>query len=170
MIFQSVSWVQYLICVSAFIFVYYIIFFVAVISFGEKKAAATSVSKTAAEVSNSVLQTSQAHFAANLKEKDQRDFLYPIVHDAVNELQAFLQTAGNSSSKQDIVRSLNEILKKYPTLRRGNFRASINNLIFVTCETHCSIRLSEDDLREVWDDDGASSRPLHNGGEVLESI
>ncbi|HTF29299.1 MAG TPA: hypothetical protein VK625_10665 [Flavitalea sp.] len=160
---QIISWQQYVSYLGLTLLIYYAIFLVL---FGRNYLRTINVAGSF-ETTDPNFKKSKKLFAGNLGAKENRDLLYSVVHDAVNEIQAFLQNLKMPITNEEIIISLNAIVQKYPSLKKGNFRQSINDLIVITCENSCSIKLSADDLREVWDDDGATSIPPPNG-KVME--
>lgn len=78
------------------------------------------------------------------------DMHYPLVHDLVDEIQAFFQASGRSSEKQEIMQSLQRLIQKYAVLKGTSFKEAINNLIISACENNCSIHLSENEVSGLW--------------------
>jgi len=54
------------------------------------------------------------------------------------------------TNKAEIILSLRQIVMKYVDHTEPGFRRSINEFLIMECQSKCSIRLSEADLREVW--------------------
>lgn len=70
-----------------------------------------------------------------------------LAHLFSDEVQAFMQQAGKDQlGKEDILQSLQSLLNKYPALKDPAFRESIQNLI----KFYCSIHLSDEELRLLW--------------------
>ena len=68
-----------------------------------------------------------------------------------DEVRAFLNEAGkNKMSKKDILKSLQLLFKKYPTLKDSASQESIQNLIVNECTSYCSIHLSDEELSVLW--------------------
>ena len=89
---------------------------------------------------------------------DAKDFQSPdqlneeaIVYACIDEINAFFKESKESKcKKEELVFSLQLILKKYPSLKNSQYKASLTNVIVVQCEHNCSIHLKEDDLTCVW--------------------
>ena len=160
---QIISWQQYLSYTGLVLLIYYTIYII----FLRKRSLRTDINSMDIAKQNVKTGNDNKLLAGNLGIKENRDLLYSVVHDAVNEIQAFLQGLDKFTEREQILHALHIIVQKYPSLKKGNFRQSINDLIVITCENSCSIKLSADDLREVWDDDGATSIPPPNG-KVME--
>ena len=58
----------------------------------------------------------------------------------------------SQSPKEEILFSIQRLLSSsaYQEARQLSFRADINQCIVAECQKHCSIHLSEEDLRVVW--------------------
>jgi len=77
--------------------------------------------------------------------------LMPCVHDLVNELQHTLATAGRKKLiKEELIMSLQVVIKKYAMLKDSLFVQSINKLIESEAETSCSIHFTEQELKSLW--------------------
>lgn len=79
-----------------------------------------------------------------------QDRHFSLVHDLVDEIQAFFQASGGSLEKQEILQSLQRLIQKYAVLKGTSFKEAINNLIISACENNCSIHLSENEVSELW--------------------
>lgn len=63
---------------------------------------------------------------------------------------AILQYAEQQYIKEEVITGLQLLLKEYPQLRYSAYTASINNIITKEIETHCSIRLEDDEVKRLW--------------------
>lgn len=63
---------------------------------------------------------------------------------------AILQYAERQHIKEEIITSLQLLLKEYSQLRYSPYAASINNTITKEIELHCSIRLEDDEVKRLW--------------------
>ena len=79
-----------------------------------------------------------------------------LVHDLVDEIQAYTLAVGEDEEKEIILSGISTILKKYPTLEKTHIRESIEELISVSCENNCSVYLSESEIRGLWQKAGSS--------------
>lgn len=82
---------------------------------------------------------------------DDKDRYFPMVHDLVDEIQAFLQASGKDAEKDELLQSLKRLLRKYAMLKHTSFRKDINKLITTTCENKCSIHISDEDVSDLWE-------------------
>ncbi len=73
-----------------------------------------------------------------------------LVHDLVDEIQAYTSAVGEDVEKEIILSGISMILKKYPTLENTHLQESIEELISVSCENNCSVYLSESEIRGLW--------------------
>jgi hypothetical protein len=68
-----------------------------------------------------------------------------------DEVQAFLNEAvRNKLDRIYIVQSLQQLLKKYPDLKNSSLQESTQNIIINECKSYCSIHLSDEELRLLW--------------------
>src|SRR5687768_11549671 len=90
--------------------------------------------------------------------KDSAEFEEPdknseeaIVYACIDELDAFFNESKNGKCiKEEMIFSLQSILKKYPSLKQSAYKASLTNVMVGQCEHICSIHLDADDLVRVW--------------------
>jgi hypothetical protein len=74
-----------------------------------------------------------------------------VVYACIDELDAFFNESKKSKClKDEMVSSLQSILKKYPSLKTSVYKASVTNVIVGQCEHICSIHLKADDVDRVW--------------------
>lgn len=75
----------------------------------------------------------------------------PLEKSFSDEVRAFMNEAGkNKMSKKDIMKSLQLLFKKYPTLKDTASQESIQNLIVNEYASYCSIHLSYEELSGLW--------------------
>ena len=75
----------------------------------------------------------------------------PLIQSFSGEVKAFMKQAGKDKlDKNDIIQSLQLLLKKYPTLKDSASQESIQNLIVNECTSYCSIHLSDEELSVLW--------------------
>lgn len=73
------------------------------------------------------------------------------VHDLVDELRALLQQlASQASGKDELLKSVFRLFKKYPALKGSGFQQPLTNLVAAESENHCNIRLTADELAGLW--------------------
>lgn len=56
----------------------------------------------------------------------------------------------NKQNKSELILALQRKIQTYQEIDDPGFRESINRFILSECQTKCSIRLEEDDLRTLW--------------------
>lgn len=83
-------------------------------------------------------------------QKSKGDHNNSLVHDLVDEIQAYTSAVGEDEEKEIILSGISMILKKYPTLENTHLQESIEELISVSCENNCSVYLSESEIRGLW--------------------
>ena len=64
--------------------------------------------------------------------------------------RAIVQYAERQYIQKEIITGLRLLLKEYPQFRYSAYTASINNIMIKECETHCSIRLEDDEVKSLW--------------------
>ncbi|MFC0773335.1 hypothetical protein [Terrimonas alba] len=74
-----------------------------------------------------------------------------MLQPATDELKACLeQLAIDKSNKNEILRSLQQIVRKYPLLKDSQYAQSINQFIQFECYSTCGIHLSSEELTDMW--------------------
>lgn len=75
-----------------------------------------------------------------------------MVYDCVDEVNAFLEQAkAQRCTKENLIPSLQRILKKYPQVKTSDYKESLSNVLITQCEHVCSVRLSAEDMVVVWE-------------------
>jgi len=66
-------------------------------------------------------------------------------------IEAFMYEAGkNKLDKNNILKSLPLLFKKYPASNDTALCESVQNLIINKCKSYCSIHLSDEELSALW--------------------
>ena len=74
-----------------------------------------------------------------------------IVYACMDEMNAFFDEASKKRwHKNELLYSLQLILKKYPSLKTSQYRSSIFNVIASQSEHICNIHLNAEEANEVW--------------------
>jgi hypothetical protein len=73
-----------------------------------------------------------------------------LAQDLIDEVNAYFGANQTDVEKADLLVSLSVILKKYNPLKRTVLSDGIISLIVMKCQHNCSIRLREDEIREIW--------------------
>jgi len=86
---------------------------------------------------------------------DDNDFheinLIPYAHELADEIKQVIEKAREKSYiKEELLFSLQKIIKAYGHLKGTSYHHDINNLITECCKTHCSTHLSADEVATVW--------------------
>ena len=76
--------------------------------------------------------------------------LMSIVHDLVDEVDAFFRAAGKGLSKEEILVKLSYILKKYPAVKGSILQESVDQLLRTQSNQFCDVNLEEEELAELW--------------------
>ena len=72
---------------------------------------------------------------------------YEVVNELVNELKPLFE---KSYIKEEMVMALQIKLMEYPQLKGTAFQVAVNNYIQMESENKCSVYLSEDELKGLW--------------------
>ena len=72
---------------------------------------------------------------------------YEVVNDLVSELKPLFE---KSYIKEEMVMALQMKLIEYPQLKGTAFQVAVNNYIQMESENKCSVYLSEDELKGLW--------------------
>lgn len=77
------------------------------------------------------------------------DFQKPLLQSFSVEVRAFLfEAIRNNLNKEDIMQTIQMLIRKYPGVKDITFRNSVEHVIIE--ESAASIHLSEQDLSEIW--------------------
>lgn len=146
---MMISWTSYITVSSMLLLFYY--FFVVLVFYRKDIMARLKTGKASVFRSSqdSVLFTE----AVEKKEDSKLDAANAApMHSLVDELQAYINQAGQQESeKSELTASIKQLLKKYPGIKGSIFQSGITNLIAVVTEDKCAIHFSADELRGLWD-------------------
>ncbi len=79
------------------------------------------------------------------------DKLLLVVNQFKDEIQHTLDYAANKNLlKQEIIYSLQQVAKKYPSIKDSSFEIFIKDFILIECINCCSIHLNEGELQTLW--------------------
>jgi len=77
--------------------------------------------------------------------------LYHQVHELLEECKLVFRAAADESlDKSQLLEALQYRLRKYPSVRGTSFQISVTNHIEQEVEHRCQIRLTEQELEELW--------------------
>ena len=75
----------------------------------------------------------------------------PLIDSCMDELNAFFEESRRKKvMKEELIYSLQLLLKKYPSLKDSEYKESLSNLIATQCEDTCLVRLNADEVYHVW--------------------
>lgn len=165
--FNQITWAGYCTALLILLLIYYLcvlVFYfkseIAQLISGEKKLfRADSSVKSALHLNErksnfETLQYISSHDAENIYQEtgeNSRTNLFPLVHELAQELHHAIQKAGKQNyKKEELIFSLQLLLKGYTELKETNFTQAINDLIAAECQNNCSIPLSEEELKMLW--------------------
>jgi hypothetical protein len=84
----------------------------------------------------------------NSSEKEAEDRLAESCLDEINAF--FEQTRRTKCVKEELIYSLQLVLKKYHWLKASVYKETVSNVIVSQAEHHCSIHLSAEEVSHVW--------------------
>ena len=74
-----------------------------------------------------------------------------LIDSCIDELNAFFEESRRKKiMKEELIYSLQLLLKKYPSLKDSEYKESLTNLIATQCEDTCLVRLNADEVYHVW--------------------
>ena len=74
-----------------------------------------------------------------------------LIESCMDEINAFFEQARrNKCVKEELIYSLQVLLKKYPSLKNSEYKESLSNVIVAQCEHICSVHVSEDEAKHMW--------------------
>ena len=157
----SLTWASYVLIVSVCLAIYYFV----VLLFYRKSFARVSTIKTSdTSHSLSALSTEEMKIAnsASLNlfgEAMEEEELQPMDEDQdftpgaqafADEIQAYTSSCSDEVNKEELIQHLRKIIQKYPFLIGSDSQYELSQLIAISSENNCSIHLSADELRELW--------------------
>lgn len=141
--FNSISWQGYWITVALLTAVYYLAVYFLYFS----KDSKTGLQQGFMAV-GSVPSLLQKEATERLVREEDEEYLFDC---CLNELAAFFEEAKAIKwVKEELIFSLQRLLKKYTALKNSRYKESINKVIVCQSETSCSMQLAEGDLVHVW--------------------
>ena len=74
-----------------------------------------------------------------------------LIDSCMDELNAFFEESRRKKvMKEELIYSLQLLLKKYPSLKDSEYKESLTYLIATQCEDTCLGRLNADEVYQVW--------------------
>lgn len=159
---NNISWQGYWIFLAITIAIYYLLIYLLYYRNGLKISWHIKLHDNNPIVDKFYSATQKKTGASELQEtsfvEDANDFQRPsiesdeyVVYACMDELTAFYEEAKRSKwEREDLIRSLQMILTKYPAIKKSPFKDSVTNVLVAQCEHIFSIRLSAADLVGVW--------------------
>jgi len=79
--------------------------------------------------------------------------ILPVVQSFSDEMTAYLEQASQTKAgKNEIIFALQQIAKKYSTIKDSTYQPAMNGLIVFEAKDKCAVHLSEEEIRQVWID------------------
>lgn len=128
---ENISWSQYFTWIVVATLLYYL--FIWIIVFKEKLNFIPALSNLR---------------SGSLQGEDAPDEMLTSAQFIMDELRPLFP---NRTTKNELILSLQSELKRYAGWDDPSFRDTINRFIINESQTKCSIRLSDDDLRALWE-------------------
>ena len=77
--------------------------------------------------------------------------LLPVVQSLIDEMIAYLAQTGYASAvKEEILNALQQMAKKYYTIKGTSYEQAICNLMKFECENKCAVHLNDEEIRQLW--------------------
>ena len=146
--FNNINWQSYWTSIALITTVYYLAVFLIYFRKDFRQFLSLKVLATYKGLADS--PSPITHTSGTLpEEKDKTE--EHIVYACIDEIKALFDGLKRSKGvKQEIIYGLSQVLSKYPTLKDSGYRRTINHVIVLQCEHHCSIRLSTEEADHVW--------------------
>lgn len=81
------------------------------------------------------------------------DDLFRLIQSLRDELEAYISEASAlRTGKMEMIFSIKQLLSKYPHPGMLSYRVSINSFIEMKLTKYCSIRLTDEEMKQLWKD------------------
>jgi hypothetical protein len=150
---NNISWGLFILYTSGALVVYYVLLIVVKGSGWKRKNKSTQGWPlfNARDFTNTEATTTDKDAGEEKERKSANSqVLQSIVHDVVDEIQAYFSVLEKDADKNEMLSQLASIVKKYPTIKGSIYEESINSLIGVSIQHHCSILISDTDVSSLW--------------------
>jgi hypothetical protein len=145
--FNNISWSEYLTVITVFGLIYYAYVLLVYYRGDLHSRLASNNSLSPAGNFQSMPSSNQALKNAG----DNEEELLPAVQSLTDEIMAFLEQAGIAGAlKPEIIFALQQISKKYESLKNTSYQNAVNSLLQFECESKCNIHLDEAEMKQVW--------------------
>ena len=162
--FTNISWTNYLVVVSLLLATYYVVVGIRFYSYEIKQLLfGLRKSNLISEPGNNLVtvnnEQANAEFhnmefeqfeRSHLPEQTTTDPLLEVEQLASQVQAAIAEATGELFTKEAFFQLLREILKRHPNLKNSSFQSTIQDLILSECEKNSSIRLSTEEVTELW--------------------
>lgn len=160
--FNNISWQGYWITIAlltaGYYLVVYLLYFRKDFSIEWSKisktgALSSSLPSTTDRTTSASEAVSQPTLFAGSEEFQcpEMDTIEHAVYACMDEINAFLAEAKQRRCvKEEMMYSLQSILKKYPAIAGSEYKESLTNVMVNQCEYQCAVHLSADDVVRVW--------------------
>ena len=156
---NSISWTNYWILVGTALVLYYAGVLIIYFRNDFFKLRVSKANRTSARGAHSTLTeiagTARTPASDGFDSMDSGDKNEPdivaLIQAFTSELVAYLEQAGKDhTERQEILFSVNRLIKKYSANNLISYQPAINQLLMAECEVSCSIRLEEQEIKRVW--------------------
>ena len=152
---SNISWSEYL----AFVFLSLLIWYAFVIysyyrhDFFQAILVKKQVSKNSQEFTSALQdQQPESTFKIENYQPIPTDISH-VVQSFTDEVQAYLEEAGRDEvAKENLLASLARVVGKYPSLSESDYKLPLKQLMVNEVEANCAMFLSEDDLKQIWNE------------------
>lgn len=144
---KQVSWTEYFTVVAVLCAAYYVVI---VLLYYRKEVIDFFSGRRMLPGTATAPPTSSPDPAGNYKARTEatpEEKLFSLTNQLMQELNPVF---GNEYVKGELMTALQVILLKYSMLRGTAFQVSVNNYIQMESENQCSVSLSEQELRALW--------------------
>lgn len=152
---NNISWASYFYAITFITVMYYIVILTKFYSLELQEKFGINKSYPSSKESHDQIENSNSSSieAPSNIEKN----LFSTSQDLIGELHDLIQEAlFKKLQKGDVIKALQTHLVGYTQLRGTAFEVAVNNFISVETQIHCSINLSEEELKLIWNiGDGA---------------
>jgi hypothetical protein len=141
--FNTISWHSYWTSLAITTTIYY---FILVLLFYRKEIKTAFLTKSFTKTADQSFIVNEDEFKAPSGDTEEG-----IVYACMDELNAFFEEAKKRKwNKNEMVYSLQLIMKKYPSIKTSRYKQSVSNVLINQCEHICSIHLNAEELEHVW--------------------
>lgn len=144
--FNTISWQSYWITLAIFSVIYYLLIFF--LYYG-KDWSQFFVDQPAIREKQSFLSLDEKEFPEFTEPS--KESIESVVYACIDELNSFFEEAKKRRwKKNELADYLRFIVKKYPSIKKSEYKSSVHSVISAEAEHICNIHFSQEDLDQVW--------------------